>query len=215
MRVIVTRNNLKGRDVNGIEISTSSWLRIYMRRNNLVLIFCSLLLLVFTACSQSENATKQTANTSPNSSKSESPASTSEKAPPADVVRADVADVEVKAGGSAEASVKLTIASGYHINANPPSFSYLKATELAIEPNEGITPGKPVYPASVTRKFAFSKDPLAVYEGEATIKFPLNAASNAKKGEQILKGKLRVQPCDEEACYPPRTVETSIPVTIK
>jgi hypothetical protein len=186
-----------------------------MRRNNFALIFCSLLLFVFTACSQSENATKQAANASPNSSTPESPVSTSTKAPPADVVRADVANVEIKAGGSAEASVKLTVASGYHINANPPSFSYLKATELQVEPNEGITPGKPVYPASVTRKFAFSKDPLAVYEGEATIKFPLNAASSAKHGEQTLKGKLRVQPCDEEACYPPRTIETSIPVTIK
>jgi hypothetical protein len=186
-----------------------------MRRNNFALIFCSLLLLVFTACSQSENATKQTANTSPNSSTSESPVSTSTKAPPADVVRAETSKVDIKAGSSAEASVKLTIANGYHINANPPSFSYLKATELAIEPNEGLTPGKPVYPASVTRKFAFSKDPLAVYEGEATIKLPLNAASNAKPGEQTLKGKLRIQACDEEACYPPRTIETSIPVTIK
>jgi DsbC/DsbD-like thiol-disulfide interchange protein len=130
-------------------------------------------------------------------------------------VRAETSKVEIKAGGSAEASVKLTIASGYHINANPPSFSYLKATELTIEPNEGVTLGKPVYPASVTRKFAFSKDPLAVYEGEATIKLPVNAASNAKQGEQTLKGKLRIQACDEEACYPPRTIETSIPVTIK
>jgi hypothetical protein len=185
-----------------------------MRRNNFALIFCSLLLLVFTACSQSENTTKQTANAS-NSSSPESPVSTSTKALPADVVRAETSNVEIKAGGSAEASVKLTIAGGYHINANPPSFSYLKATELQIEPNEGITPGKPVYPASVTKKFSFSKDPLAVYEGETTIKLPLNAASNAKQGGQTLKGRLRVQPCDEEACYPPRTIETSIPVTIK
>lgn len=186
-----------------------------MRRKFFALNVCSLLLLVFTSCSQSENAAKQTANASPNSSTSGSPLSTSTKAPPADVVRAETANVDLKAGGSAEASVKLTIASGYHINANPPSFSYLKATELQIDPNEGITPGKPAYPASVTKKFAFSKDPLAVYEGEATIKLPLSAASNAKPGAQTLKGKLRIQACDEEACYPPRIIETSIPVTIK
>ncbi|MDT4952155.1 MAG: hypothetical protein QOJ02_293 [Acidobacteriota bacterium] len=186
-----------------------------MRRNNCGLVFCSLLLLVFTACSQSENATKQTANSSPTSSSPDSPASTSTKAPPADVVRADVANVEIKAGGSAEAPVKLTIANGYHINANPPSFSYLKATEITVEPSEGITPSAPVYPASVTRKFAFSKDPLSVYEGEATIKLPLSAASGAKPGAHTLKGKLRTQACDEEACYPPRTIEISIPVTVK
>jgi hypothetical protein len=186
-----------------------------MRRKICDLVFCSLLLLIFTACSQSENATRQTANSPPNASSSESPASTSTKAPPADVVRADVANVEIKAGGSAEAPVKLMIANGYHINANPPSFSYLKATEITVEPNEGITPGTPAYPASVTRKFAFSKDPLSVYEGEATIKLPLSAASSAKPGAHTLKGKLRIQACDEEACYPPRTIETSIPVTVK
>jgi hypothetical protein len=186
-----------------------------MRRHNCALAICSLLLLAFTACSQNDNATKQTANSLPNSSSSENSASTSTKAPPADVVRAEVANVEMKAGGSAEAIVKLTIANGYHINANPPSFSYLKATEITVEPNEDITPGAPVYPASVTRKFAFSKDPLAVYEGQATIKLPLSATSSAKPGAHTLKGNLRIQACDEEACYPPRTIETSIPVSVK
>jgi len=186
-----------------------------MRRNNSALIFCSLLLLVFAGCSQNDNATKQTANTSTNQTSSEGSTSTSTKTPPADVVRAEASKVEIKAGGSAEASVKLTIANGYHINANPPSFSYLKATELTVEPAEGITPDKPVYPASVSRKFAFAPDPLAVYEGEATIKLPLKAASNAQQGAHTLKGNLRIQACNEELCFQPRTIETSIPVTIK
>jgi hypothetical protein len=190
-------------------------LRNDMRRTYFAPIFCSLLLFLFASCSQNDNAAKQTANAPTNSSTTESPASTSTKAPPADVVRADASNIDIKAGGSSEASVKLTIAGGYHINANPPSFSYLKATELTIEPVEGITTGTPVYPASVSRKFAFSKDPLNVYEGEATIKLPLSAAGNAQKGAHTLKGKLRIQACDEEACYPPRTIETSIPVTIK
>jgi hypothetical protein len=194
---------------------SNNFKRIDMRRNNFPLIFCSLLLIVFTACSQSENATKQTANASPNSSASESAVSTSAKAPPADVVRAEASNVDIKAGGSAEASVKLTIADGYHINANPPSFSYLIATALQFKESYEVTPGQPVYPASVTRKFAFSKDPLAVYEGEATIKVPLQADARAPKGAQTLGVRVRVQPCDEEACYPPRNIETSIPVTIK
>jgi hypothetical protein len=131
------------------------------------------------------------------------------------VVRVETPGIELKAGSSGEASVKLTIAGGYHINANPPSFSYLKATELTVEPSAGISAGAPVYPSSVTRKFAFSKDPLAVYEGETAIKLPLSVAANSQKGAQTLKGKLRIQACDEEACYPPRTIEASIPVTVK
>ena len=187
-----------------------------MRRNNSALIFCSLLLLVFAGCSQNDNATKQTANTSTNQTSSEGSTSTSTKTPPADVVRAEASNVEIKSGGAGEASVKLTVANGYHINANPPSFPYLKATELTVEPGAGVTPGKPVYPAGVSRQFAFSKEgPLSVYEGETAIKLPLNVAGNAKKGAQNLKGHLRIQACNEEACFPPRTIEMPVPVTVK
>ena len=80
---------------------------------------------------------------------------------------------------------------------------------------EGITAGKPVYPSSITKQFAFEKKPLAVYEGEASIKLPLKIASNVSQGAHTLRAKLRVQACDDQACYPPRTIETSIPVTVK
>jgi Disulphide bond corrector protein DsbC len=182
----------------------------------IILMVCCLFALFLSACSQTETSNTGTASSNtPAASNVSTTGETTTKAPPSDVVRAQPANVELKAGGSAEASIKLTIASGYHINANPPSFSYLKATELNVEPSGGVTPGKPVYPSSVTRKFAFSKDPLAVYEGETEIKLPLSAATDAQKGAQTLKGKLRIQACDEEACYPPRTVETPIPVMIK
>ena len=181
-----------------------------------ILIGCCLFVLFLSACSQTETSNTGTSSSSaPATSNGSAQGETTTKAPPADVVRAVPATVEIKAGASAEASIKLMIANGYHINANPPSFSYLRATELSVEPSEGVTPGKPVYPSSVTRKFGFSKDPLAVYEGETEIKLPLSAAGNARKGAQTLKSKLRIQACDEEACYPPRTIETSIPVTIK
>ncbi len=186
-----------------------------MTQKHLLIIYC-LFALFLSACSQTEPSHTGTASSNtPTAANGSTPGETTTKTPPADVVRAQPATVEIKAGASAEASIKLTIASGYHINANPPSFSYLKATELNVEPSGGITPGKPVYPSSVTRKFAFSKDPLAVYEGETEIKLPLSAAADAQKGAQTLKGKLRIQACDEEACYPPRTIETSIPVTVK
>lgn len=164
-------------------------------------------------CSQT-----QTSNSGPNAnatSGSPGQIQTSSEAAPADVVRVDVPAAEVEAGGSAEAEVRLTIAQGFHVNANPPTFSYLKATELTVEPGQGVTAGKPAYPASVTRKFSFSNDPLAVYEGETAIKLPLAAAADAKKGAQTLKGRLRVQACDDEKCYPPRTLEAPIPVTVK
>ena len=181
-----------------------------------LLTVCCLFALILSGCAETQT-TKPGGASSETTAPSDgaAPGATTSKPPPKDVVRAQPASIEIKAGGSGEASIKLTIAAGYHINANPPSFSYLKATELNVEPGGGVAPGKPVYPTAITRKFAFSKDPLAVYEGETEIKLPLTVAADARKGAQTLKGKLRIQACDEEACYPPTTVETSIPVTVK
>ncbi|HEX8652450.1 MAG TPA: protein-disulfide reductase DsbD domain-containing protein [Pyrinomonadaceae bacterium] len=133
----------------------------------------------------------------------------------ASVVRVEAPGVEATAGSTAEASVNLTITNGYHVNANPPSESYLIATELTVDPGEGFTVGKPVYPPSVTRKFAFAEKPLAVYEGQTAIKLPLSVASTASKGAHTLSAKLKVQACDDKACYKYSTIETSIPVTVK
>jgi hypothetical protein len=179
------------------------------RKKFLLLSFC-LCAIFLSACSQT-----QTSNTGANASPGNSgQIQTSADAAPADVVDVKVPSVEIKAGGSGEVTVNLTVASGYHINANPPTFSYLKATELTVEPGQGVTPGKPAYPASVTRKFSFSNDPLAVYEGETAIRLPVTVAADAMKGQRILKGKLRVQACDDEKCYPPRTLEIAVPVMV-
>jgi DsbC/DsbD-like thiol-disulfide interchange protein len=133
---------------------------------------------------------------------------------PVEIVRASAAAVALKAGARGEAHVHLQIADGYHINANPATFSYLKATELQFTPAEGVAAGKPAYPPALTRKFQFAPQPLAVYEHEATIRLPLNAQANAAKGAHSLHAQVQVQACDEEKCFPPTKLETDIPVTI-
>jgi hypothetical protein len=180
-----------------------------MRRTIFALI-CGSLLLSFAACSKSEQANK---NASSNASNSASPA-TATKTPPANIVIAGATPVQITPGGAAEAVVLVNISDGYHINANPASAKFLIATTLEVEKGEGIRPGEPQYPPSVTKKFPFSPDPLAVYEGEATIKVQLKAATDTRKGEHTLRAKLRVQPCDDQTCYPPRDIETSIPVNV-
>ncbi|HVG33695.1 MAG TPA: protein-disulfide reductase DsbD N-terminal domain-containing protein [Pyrinomonadaceae bacterium] len=176
-------------------------------------ILCGMLLLAFAACARKdEKATAGAANTSSNQEQSATGAT---KTPPADIVRAEAASMEMAAGGAAEAVVLLTIADGYHISANPATLSYQIATQLNVEPSDGITVGQPLYPPSETKKFSFEPQPFAVYEGKAPIKLPLRAEAGAAKGAHTLKAKVRVQACDDQACYPPRTLNTSIPVNVK
>jgi hypothetical protein len=130
-------------------------------------------------------------------------------------VRASASEVQIPGGGSAEATVRVTMQSGYHINANPASDSYLRATELTVQTADGVSVAFVTYPTAITKTFSFAKKPLAVYEGEAVIKVTLKAANSAPKGQRSFAAKLNVQACDDQVCYAPGRIDLSIPVTVK
>jgi len=132
-----------------------------------------------------------------------------------DVVKANPQGVTIAAGESGEAVVKLQITNGYHVNANPPTFSYLIPTQLELAPADGITVEFVTYPDALTKKFSFSEKPLAVYEGETTLKARLKADKTTKPGTHNLSAKLRVQACDDKVCYAPGTIDLVVPVNIK
>ena len=131
------------------------------------------------------------------------------------MVRAETGPTELRAGGSGEAIVRLTIQMGYHINANPATYRYLKATELEIVPGDGILVTSLHYPLAENKTFTFAEKPLAVYEGTVELKATLKTAPTAGKGEQSLSARLRIQACDDQVCYPPGKMDLVIPMTIK
>ena len=173
-----------------------------------------LFLLAGSACSGSAPETATNTSSPANTANTSNTAQTTAKALPEDVLRVTVSNVEVQAGKTGQAAVRLAIKEGYHINANPAS-QYQIATLLTIEPSDGLTAGAPVYPPSLTRKFQFSEQPLAVYEKEATINVPVTATTAAAKGERNVSARLKFQACDEQVCYPPKTLQTLIPVIVK
>ena len=175
-----------------------------MLRTIFALVICCLL---FACAACKRNTTPVTTNTS-------ATATPISKPTPRQIVRASADALTLKVGSSGEASVHVQIADGYHVNANPASFSYLRATELEVTSAMGLTAGKPVYPAPLTTKFQFAPQPIAVYEHEAAIRLPVRAAANAQKGAASLPAQVHVQACDEETCYPPTTIKLYIPVTI-
>ena len=132
-----------------------------------------------------------------------------------DVVKVSVSDISAKPNQSVDAPVQVTIDKGYHINANPPTFPYLKATELEVLNAPGIGVNFVVYPDPQTRTFAFAEKPLAVYEGTINIKAQLKIGKDAKPGTLSVPAKLRVQACDEEVCYAPGTLDVSLPLNIQ
>lgn len=132
-----------------------------------------------------------------------------------DVVKATPDELTLAKGESAYAIVRLQIQHGYHINANPPTFPYLKATELEITPANGISVDFVSYPDALTKTFSFADEPLKVYEGETIVKAMLKAGPSAQSGKHNLSAKLRVQACDDTVCYPPGVMDVTVPVAVK
>jgi DsbC/DsbD-like thiol-disulfide interchange protein len=185
----------------------------YLRLARLVLVALSAALC---ACGNNSSPTNAPANSANASAPTNVNAATNApKSPLEGIVKASAENVEARAGETAEAAVRLAITNGYHVNANPATERFLIPTSLEVKPESGITVDRIVYPKPLTKKFPFAEVPLAVYEGDARITMTVHVPRDAATGQHALAARLRVQPCDDEKCYPPTTIETSIPVTIR
>lgn len=179
-----------------------------MTRSNILLAIIAFAVFALPGCGKSNQPA-----TTPTASPSE--AVEAKQIASVDVVKAAAQPTTIQAGSSGEAIVRLTIQNGYHINANPPTYPYLKATALEISPVDGVSVAFVTYPKALEKKLAFAEKPLAVYEGEAELKATLKADKAAKTGERSIPAYLRIQACDDQVCYPPGTLELAIPVNIK
>jgi len=131
------------------------------------------------------------------------------------VVKVIPEEITLAKNTSGDAVVRLKVQNGYHVNANPASFSYLIPTELKVTSASGVSVDFITYPDPVTRTFSFADESLKVYEGDTMVKAKLKAAPSAETGKHNLSAQLRVQACNDQVCYPPGQIEVTIPVRIK
>ena len=185
--------------------------KILRRETLLTLLLCAPLL--YGACGGNQPDASNNATANASAAASPTPARPT-PSPKAQEVTATVEEVKLDAGGSGEATITLDIADGYHVHSNPASDKFYIATEVKAAPQEGLTPGTPSYPKPSTHKFEFSDKPLTVYEGRAVIRMPLRADKTAAKGRHTLNANIRVQPCNNQVCLPPRTIAAAIPIVV-
>lgn len=178
------------------------------------------LVLVFSGCNRGAGISSGPGGLPPASSPPEVSSS-------AEVVKVEAVPVQIPEEGTAEATVKLAISKGYHVNANPATFPYLIPTEVKYAPDPHgfcANVGKPIYPAAIKAKFDFAEEPLAVYEGNIEVKLPVTLpkakdqvcdVAQPKGTRDSLPFRITVQACDHEKCFPPATVDAEIPVEVK
>lgn len=125
-------------------------------------------------------------------------------------VSGSLAPDKVKKGRVVRGSVVMDIPAGLHVQSNKPLDKFLIATKLEVETPSGMTVGPVSYPRALMRKLKFSKGMVAVYEGKSIVRFNVTVPANYSGGSGEVKGKLRFQACNDEACFPPVTREVKM-----
>ena len=117
-------------------------------------------------------------------------------------------------GRVVQTSIVIDIPSGYHINSNRPLESYLIATQLKVDAPSGVRIGPISYPAPLLRSFKFSQKKLSVYEGQARVRFGVTVPANYSGNSLELKARLRLQSCNDEVCFPPKTYDRDMRISV-
>jgi hypothetical protein len=117
---------------------------------------------------------------------------------------------KVKKGRAVQGTVVMEIPNGLHVQSNKPLDRFLVATKLDIQAPAGMRVGPVLFPRAVMRNLKFSKDQVAVFEGRTVIRFSLSVPANYSGGSSEIKGNLRFQACNDDACFPPVTREVKM-----
>jgi hypothetical protein len=122
-----------------------------------------------------------------------------------------VAPKTVTPGQPFDLEVTVTIASPYHVQANPATEGYVP-TEVKVGTIKGIAAGKAVYPKGM--EVTISGDKLSVYEGVIKVKVSITPNKSLKPGKITLPLTIHYQGCNEQVCYPPTDTQATVVLTV-
>jgi hypothetical protein len=131
--------------------------------------------------------------------------------PPAIVAVDAIPDVSLHHGETTSVAVSITVADGYHVQANPASGEFLVPLELQLDPVEGLGFGAAEYPKATPYRLENSEDILKTYEGTFAVNVPITAL---KAGALDVSGKVRYQACDSKRCLFPSTVPFAFKIIV-
>jgi len=117
-------------------------------------------------------------------------------------------------GRTVQAAIVLDIPEGFHVNADRVLNKFSIPTSVKIETPDGVRVSAVTFPRAKVQKLGFSKEPLALFEGRAIMRFNVTFPANFQTGVTELKAKVRYQACNNEICYPPTTREITMPIAV-
>ena len=129
-------------------------------------------------------------------------------------VRALSAQKQVMPGSEFNLAVVLNIFEEYHINSNKPLSEFFIPTEIRFENIPGVSFAKPLFPPALLKKFSFSEDEVAVFEGETVILVPVNIAPTIPLQPLMIHGSIYFQGCNDAVCFAPQEHAFSLELAV-
>jgi len=123
--------------------------------------------------------------------------------------------VSGKRGAAVEARIPVAVQPGFHVNSNTPTDEYLYPLKLKWTAAGALEPGQVAYPKATQEKYDFSEKPLSVFTGNFDLVAHFKIAPNAPAGPGVAAGKLSYQACNSTTCFPPKTIDVSVPYSVQ
>jgi DsbC/DsbD-like thiol-disulfide interchange protein len=136
--------------------------------------------------------------------------------PQSNVERVTVGQPQKVAGkrnDAVQTKIPVSILEGYHVNSNTPSDEYLiplKVTWTSLGALEG---GQVTFPKA--EKIAVGDQQLSVFTGKIDLAVSFKVSAKAPAGPGVASGKLGYQACNNKSCFPPKSVEISVPYQVQ
>jgi DsbC/DsbD-like thiol-disulfide interchange protein len=118
-----------------------------------------------------------------------------------------------KRNDAVQTKIPVSILEGFHVNSNTPSDEYLiplKVTWTSLGALEG---GQVSFPKP--EKITVGDQSLSVFTGKVDLIVNFKVSAKAAAGPGVASGKLGYQACNNKACFPPKSVEFSVPYQVQ
>ena len=127
----------------------------------------------------------------------------------------EIPKVAGKRNAAVQAKIPVSVEPGYHVNSNTPGEDYLIPLKLTWTATGALEGGAVTYPKPSLEKYEFADKPLSVFTGSFLLVGNFKVAASAPAGPGAAVGKLRYQACSTKTCYPPKTIDVTLPYEVQ
>ncbi len=128
---------------------------------------------------------------------------------------ADVEPATIRPGETFTVRIRLDVAEGWHVNANPASAEFLIATTADVRSDLPIEVSRIDYPEPTRLRASYAETAIDVYEGVVEIIATCRLADGLEDGvaEGTVRALIAFQACDEQSCL--RAAEKIVEISVE